>query len=83
MKTWLTVLSTGLIMLSWEIHLEECPRCLAQIQPVSVHGHVQCPVCRLYIVECCNGERDEVPQMQDQKDTGVQQPTSRWDGSPL
>ena len=33
-----------------------CPRCLCQMQPVDVHGHQQCAVCKFYIVECCDGE---------------------------
>ena len=33
-----------------------CPRCLCQMEPVEVHGHQQCSVCKFYVVECCNGE---------------------------
>jgi len=33
-----------------------CPRCQTQMQPVEVHGHVQCAVCHLVIEECCQGE---------------------------
>ena len=33
-----------------------CPRCLCHLEPVDVHGHQQCSVCKFYIVECCNGE---------------------------
>lgn len=33
-----------------------CPRCLCQMQPVDVHGHQQCAVCKFYVVECCDGE---------------------------
>lgn len=33
-----------------------CPRCQTQMQPVEVHGHVQCSVCHLVIEECCQGE---------------------------
>lgn len=36
-----------------------CPRCDTSLQPVEVHGHVQCAVCKLYINECCQGETAE------------------------
>jgi hypothetical protein len=35
----------------------QCPRCLCELPPVEVHGHVQCATCNLYIQECCQGEQ--------------------------
>ena len=32
-----------------------CPRCHATTQPIVVHGHTQCSVCKFYIEECCQG----------------------------
>jgi hypothetical protein len=34
-----------------------CPRCLTKLKPIEVHGHYQCSTCKLYISECCGGER--------------------------
>ena len=33
-----------------------CPRCHALIQPVAVHGHYQCQICKSNIDDCCSGE---------------------------
>ena len=33
-----------------------CPRCHATIQPVVVHGHYQCQICKSNIDDCCSGE---------------------------
>ena len=33
-----------------------CPRYHATIQPVVVHGHYQCQICRSNIDDCCSGE---------------------------
>ena len=34
-----------------------CSRCHAAAPPVEVHGHTQCSVCKMVIVDCCQGER--------------------------
>ena len=33
-----------------------CPRCHSIIQPVAVHGHYQCQICKSNIDDCCSGE---------------------------
>ena len=37
-------------------NMQICPRCHATIQPIMVHGHGQCPVCKSNIMDCCQGE---------------------------
>ena len=36
--------------------VQMCPRCHATIQPVVVHGHYQCQICKSNIDDCCSGE---------------------------
>ncbi len=38
----------------------QCPRCHTALPPITVHGHVQRSVCKLYINECCTGETGEM-----------------------
>ncbi len=33
-----------------------CPRC-SGTGSISVHGHVACTMCGIYLVECCDGEQ--------------------------
>tara|TARA_B100001027_G_C16089804_1_gene251161 strand:+ start:264 stop:443 length:180 start_codon:yes stop_codon:yes gene_type:complete len=33
-----------------------CPRCHSIIQPVVVHGHYQCQICKSNIDDCCSGK---------------------------
>ena len=37
-------------------NMQICPRCHATIQPVVVHGHYQCQICKSNIDDCCSGE---------------------------
>ena len=37
-------------------NMQICPRCHSTIQPVVVHGHYQCPICKSNIDDCCQGE---------------------------
>ena len=37
-----------------------CPWCNAFIQPVDVHGHSQCPNCKINIDPCCSGENNQL-----------------------
>jgi|UPI00012C85A7 hypothetical protein len=37
-------------------NMQICPRCHAIIQPVVVHGHYQCQICKSNIDDCCSGE---------------------------
>ena len=37
-------------------NVQICPRCHATIQPVVVHGHYQCQICKSNIDDCCSGE---------------------------
>ena len=30
------------------------------IQPVDVHGHLQCPNCKINIDPCCSGENNQL-----------------------
>ena len=41
---------------SMSSNLINCPRCHAVIQPVAVHGHYQCQICKSNIDDCCSGE---------------------------
>jgi len=34
----------------------QCPRCHTVMKPVEVHGHTQCPACKMVVGECCTGE---------------------------
>ena len=38
------------------IHNQICPWCNHLIQPIDVHGHSQCPYCKINIDPCCSGE---------------------------
>ena len=38
------------------LNVQICPRCHATIQPVVVHGHYQCQICKSSIDDCCSGE---------------------------
>jgi len=40
-----------------------CPRCHTSLPPVAVHGHIQCSACKLYISECCQGEKNDMPEV--------------------
>ena len=33
-----------------------CPRCMCTLEPVDVHGHLQCKFCQCVIKDCCDGE---------------------------
>ena len=37
---------------------EICLWCNSQIQPILVHGHSQCPICKINIDPCCSGEQE-------------------------
>ena len=37
-------------------NIQICPRCHNNIQPVVVHGHYQCTVCKSNIDDCCSGD---------------------------
>ncbi len=37
-------------------NMQICPRCHTTIQPVVVHGHYQCQICKSNIDDCCSGE---------------------------
>lgn len=37
---------------------EICLWCNSLIQPIVVHGHSQCPVCKINIDPCCSGEQE-------------------------
>ena len=36
---------------------QTCPWCNQSVQPIHVHGHSQCPVCKTNIDPCCSGEQ--------------------------
>ena len=40
-----------------------CPRCHTAAPPVEVHGHYQCSVCKMVISDCCQGERNDMPEV--------------------
>ena len=35
-----------------------CLWCNSHIQPIDVHGHAQCPICKTNIDPCCSGEQE-------------------------
>lgn len=37
-------------------NMQICPIVHATIQPVLVHGHYQCQICKSNIDDCCSGE---------------------------
>ena len=37
---------------------QTCPWCNQSVQPIHVHGHSQCPVCKTNIDPCCSGEQE-------------------------
>ena len=39
------------------------PRCHTAASPVEVHGHYQCSVCKMVISDCCQGERNDMPEV--------------------
>jgi hypothetical protein len=41
------------------IHNQICPWCNHSIQPIDVHGHSQCPNCKINIDPCCSGENSQ------------------------
>ena len=36
--------------------LQLCNWCNNEIRPIEVHGHYQCPNCKINIDPCCSGE---------------------------
>ena len=36
--------------------LQLCNWCNTEITPMAVHGHYQCPKCKINIDPCCSGE---------------------------
>ena len=36
--------------------LQLCNWCNTEITPIAVHGHYQCPKCKINIDPCCSGE---------------------------
>ena len=37
--------------------LTDCMWCSKQVNPIEVHGHYQCPNCKINIDPCCSGEQ--------------------------
>ena len=47
-----------------------CPRChtsIVHFPPVDVHGHYQCSVCKMVISDCCQGEKNDMPEVSGKK----------------
>lgn len=39
-----------------------CNWCNNEVFPIEVHGHSQCPNCKINIDPCCSGERSDVAE---------------------
>jgi len=39
--------------------LTNCLWCNGNIMPIEVHGHYQCPNCKINIDPCCSGEQEQ------------------------
>ena len=46
-----------------------CPRCQAITQPLVVHGHYQCQICKSNIDDCCQGEVCQPTTTSQEEDT--------------
>ena len=42
--------------------LTDCMWCSKQVNPIEVHGHYQCPNCKINIDPCCSGETSDVSE---------------------
>ncbi len=40
--------------------LTNCLWCNGNIMPIEVHGHYQCPNCKINIDPCCSGEQEQM-----------------------
>ena len=48
---------------------QQCLFCGHSVQMVQVHGHYQCPVCKINTLPCCDGDNCETNYLLKQKST--------------